>query len=382
MKKKKILSFIDWYLPGYRAGGTIRAFSNMTDYLGKNFEFYIVTRDCDYQSNQPYENIIHNKWNQLTDNVYVKYLSQQDVNKAVLRSQFSEFDFDAVYVHGMYSYNFSILPVLLAKKTSVRPIVVAAHGMLGAHAVNVKSKKKQLFLSAAKLIGLYKDVVFHAANTDEENDIKKNIGKNAHTVVAREFPRKISLNLDNVAAKKPGALRLISVARISPEKNQKFAIEVLKNIEGANIVFDIFGPVYDKKYWSECESLIQQLPKGIEVNYKGSLKSDDVVETMKKYHFLFLPTTGENFGHTILESMMACTPVIISDKTPWKNLEKENAGWDLQLTDKVQFESTVKKVANYSNDELNVLRQKTLEYARQIVFDEEVLKENEILFTR
>ena len=36
----------------------------------------------------------------------------------------------------------------------------------------------------------------------------------------------------------------------------------------------------------------------------------------QEYDLLFLPTKGENFGHVILESMSAGTPVLISDTTP------------------------------------------------------------------
>ena len=40
---------------------------------------------------------------------------------------------------------------------------------------------------------------------------------------------------------------------------------------------------------------------------------------------MFLPSKGENFGHIIMESLAASTPVIISDLTPWKDLENARA---------------------------------------------------------
>lgn len=379
MNKKKVLSFIDWYLPGYQAGGTIRAFSNMTDYM-QNFEFYIVTRDVDYQSVKPYENIQYNAWNQLTENVFVKYLSQDQLNKNTLRQQFREKDFSAVYIHGIYSYFFSILPVFLARKLKNIPVVVAAHGMLGSHAVGVKTKKKQLFLTAAKILGLYKKVIFHAANADEAADVIKNIGTNARVKVAQEFPRKIPFSLDGVVAKKSGELRLISVARVAPEKNQLYAAEVLQKIENRHIIFDIYGPIYSDAYWKDIEQVIENTPEGIEINYKGSVNSDEVIATMKNYHALFLPTTGENFGHTILESMMAGTPVIISANTPWKGLESEKVGWDIPLDNKDAFVHVVRELAQYDNTQLTEMRQNALKYAEKIAFDEAVILENENLF--
>jgi hypothetical protein len=33
MTKKKILVFVDWYLPGYKAGGQIRSVASMVGHL-------------------------------------------------------------------------------------------------------------------------------------------------------------------------------------------------------------------------------------------------------------------------------------------------------------------------------------------------------------
>jgi len=35
-KKKRILIFVDYYLPGYKGGGTIRAIANLVNLLKKN----------------------------------------------------------------------------------------------------------------------------------------------------------------------------------------------------------------------------------------------------------------------------------------------------------------------------------------------------------
>ena len=60
--KTKVLAFIDWYKPGYKAGGTVTAFSNFVDHLENNFDFNIITRDRDYFENESYENIISDTW--------------------------------------------------------------------------------------------------------------------------------------------------------------------------------------------------------------------------------------------------------------------------------------------------------------------------------
>ena len=51
----RILTFVDYYLPGYKAGGPIRTIANMVSQLGGEFEFLIVTRERDFLDTVPYD---------------------------------------------------------------------------------------------------------------------------------------------------------------------------------------------------------------------------------------------------------------------------------------------------------------------------------------
>ncbi len=44
-----------------------------------------------------------------------------------------------------------------------------------------------------------------------------------------------------------------------------------------------------------------------------------------------MPSLTENFSYTVLESLQAGIPVLISDQTPWRDLEAQGIGWDLDL---------------------------------------------------
>ena len=68
--RKKILVFIDWFLPGYKAGGPIRSMANMTDHL-QDFDFFVVTRNTDYTDTNPYASVKSDQWNKLSENVSV-----------------------------------------------------------------------------------------------------------------------------------------------------------------------------------------------------------------------------------------------------------------------------------------------------------------------
>ena len=53
-KKIRILIFIDWFLPAYKAGGPIRSIANLVDNLHADFDFYIVTGDRDLGDKNPF----------------------------------------------------------------------------------------------------------------------------------------------------------------------------------------------------------------------------------------------------------------------------------------------------------------------------------------
>ncbi|WP_052343148.1 glycosyltransferase family 4 protein [Saccharicrinis fermentans] len=329
--KKKILIFIDWFLPGYKAGGPVRSMANMVEYLKDTYQFFIVTRNTDYTETTPYTGIKPNVWTDFSENVKVFYTTPEYQNLASFKRISKAEVFDVIYINGIYSWKFSILPLMALRNYKGRK-VVASRGMLAQSAIDVKGGKKKIFLKLAKFLNMYKDVVFHVTNDKEKEDVNEALGLGLSIRVADNLPKK-ELPLEKSIHKVGGKLRLVSLARISPEKNTLFAIEQLAKLEHVKgeIVFDLYGQVYDADYWEACQKVMDRLPENIRVSYKGLVDADLVGEKIQHYHVLFLPSRGENFGHVILESLMSGRPVLISDQTPWRDLAKEQCGWDLAL---------------------------------------------------
>ena len=62
MKKKKILIFIDWFIPAYKAGGPIQSVSNMVTHLKSEFDFWIYTSNSDLNEPLSLPSKSLNKW--------------------------------------------------------------------------------------------------------------------------------------------------------------------------------------------------------------------------------------------------------------------------------------------------------------------------------
>lgn len=376
---KKVLSFTDYYWPGYKAGGTIRAFLNQVNFLGHEYEFFIVTRNTDYTDPTPYPGIVPDQWVHPEPNVHIFYISAANQKVAVIKKIIHENNYDIVYIHLLFGFFFSILPLLLCKIHRHAPILIAPHGNLGAGALNVKPLKKKVFLYAARLFGLYRNTQFHSVTEHETSDIYQHIGKKTPIRFARELPRKVS-EPPVRGQKTAGRLSMVTVARISHEKNQLFALEMLREINDVEVQYDLIGPVYSEEYWSSCTKLIQQMPQNITVNYRGSIPGEKILQELQLYDIMLLPTTGENFGHTILESFMAGCPVVISDQTPWKDLHAKGIGEDIPLSKPKQFAEAVHYFANLDNDAFKAFSERAFGFARAYISNPEMLEENAALF--
>lgn len=379
---KVILIFIDWFTPGFKAGGPVSSNANMIAHLAGEFNFKVVTRNTDYTENIPYPELTPDNWcNQ--DGFEGFYISRPNLKFSTLKKLLKDTACDVVYINGIYSWYFSVLPLFLAKKTK-KPVIVSARGMLSSHALGVKSFKKNLFIRMARFMGLYKNVVFHATNEEEALAIRKLLGENTEIKVAPNLPKKMPSVLPQ-KQKQPGTLNLISITRISPEKNTLFSLQVLKELasklpEDIQLTYDIYGPVYNGDYWAQCKEVKQSLPQNIRVNYQGSIAPHKLPAVISKAHFLFFPTRGENFGHTILESFQCGCPVIISDHTPWRNLEETGVGWDIQLNQPGRFVEVIEYCAAMGQEEYNDMSLRAFDYAKQVTGDPEVVEANRRLF--
>jgi glycosyltransferase involved in cell wall biosynthesis len=102
----------------------------------------------------------------------------------------------------------------------------------------------------------------------------------------------------------------------------------------------------------------------------------NVVQELAAHDLFFLPTRGENFGHAIYEALASGIPVLISDRTPWRNLESLGVGWDLPLNAPDKFRHVIEKQSKLSADLHIKQRQIVMQYAKNVANDEKVISDN------
>lgn len=338
--KTTLLICVDWFWPGYLAGGPVRSVIALIEALHQEIDFKVITQNADID-NKPYAGITPNCWVTSPLGCLVYYISKEELSPKRLQALLTETTYDVVYLNSFFSYYFSILPLrILQRLPHSKKVILAPRGMLGKGALALKPFKKKLFLVYAKLSGIYKGVQWHATSEQEVAEIKAVMGATISicNIANLTVFKKVDLKLK---PKSKGALHLCFVSRISPKKNLKYTLQVLSTVSEAAIQFSIFGPIEDTSYWHDCEKIMKMLPNNITVSYKGSYQPEQIVTVFESVHVLMLPTLNENFGHVIVESLLNGVPVIISDQTPWRRLSEAKAGFDLALSAPQHFKTAL-----------------------------------------
>lgn len=380
MSKRRVLIFIDWFLPGDKAGGPVRSCVNLIAHLGNEFEFSVITRNTDYMSVTPYAKVKSDAWNTLEDGTRVYYISSAQLQPETIMRLLQEENPEVIYLNGIWSQPFTAWPLRARKKLrSHAKVVVAARGMLAPAAMAIKKTKKRAFLMYAKFTGLFREVVFHATTETEMEQVRQFFGEDAQVLVAGNLPRKANAGQTPRTAK-ASPLRIVSVARIAPEKNTAGALEVLQRVK-AQVTADFYGTVYDAAYNERCLALAKTLPENVNVRFPGAVDSSEIPALLQRYDLLLLPTLGENFGHIILEAMQAGLPVLISDKTPWRNLAEQKAGWDLPLDDLAKFAKQIDEVAAMAPAAYSIWSEGALKFAGKYTGDQQLLMQSRNLFS-
>lgn len=360
----------DWFLPGYLAGGPIQSIATLTKQLGNDINFKIITTDRDFRAKKPYDDIAINTWTNY-EGREVFYISPENMNADFVLKLIQDTPHHVIYMNSLYSKLFTIYPLKwkLQKKINSK-IVLAPRGMLRDRALAVKPLKKHLFLLYARFTGLFKNIHWQSTSKQESQEIKKRIGEDVQLTEVSNLPA-ISNEIGTIE-KHSGDLKLCFIARIVDIKNLNFAIDILKEIKTGTIIFDIYGPKEDEDYWELCANNAKSLPDNIKFSYKSVLKPEEISDTIGQYHALFLPTQTENFGHVIVESLKNGRLVIISDQTPWRNLQTAYAGFDISLNDKQKFIEAIGMLVQLKQSEFDMMSKTCVTYINHQLNLEEI----------
>lgn len=351
-----ILIIMSGFFPGKKFGGPPVSIDNFCTLLKQDCNCHIITHNHDMGETQPYSGISKG-WNN-RENAKVLYLSDKEYNYHSFAKIIQEIKPNCIYLQGLFQE--CIFPCLwIAKKKNIK-VILAPRGELCSGSFH-KRYKKIPYIFLLKLFRLLEKVSFQSTSEDETNGIMRYLSVNPERIHylsnIPSLPQKKYPNRE----KHSGVGRFVFISRIHPKKNLLQAINTLKETYGSSI-FDIYGPIEDKDYWDQCNQLINNLPSNIKVSYKGVIDHTEIHNTFSQYDAFIFPTLSENYGHVIAECLLSeCIP-IISDQTPWTDINEANAGWAIPLNNQDAYYSAVQSIINLNEEEIQLKRNSIRNY--------------------
>ena len=353
--KNKILIFSDWFYPGYKAGGPIKSVTNISIALQQEMDVFVFTADTDLNETNSYSSILSNEWLQpiSNSNVQVYYCSKNNLTRTKIQKIIREVNPTVIYLNHLWSFWFVLQPLFICWLSFKKiKIVICPRGALfpsALHYLNTYPKKK-VVLTILKLLGIHKKVTFHATTKQEKETIGTHFG-DVKVTIANNLPDLQQPTLTSIK-KNLGELKIVFIARIVDIKNLKLLLQNLQAVK-MNIELTIAGPTEDLNYWNECLAIVKTFSQNIKVNYVGEITPVEVMPLIQKNHLYCLPTQGENFGHSIFESYAIGRPVLISNKTPWLNLNEKQAGWEVDITRESCLVNYIEEAAMWTQQEFD-----------------------------
>ena len=213
-KKKKILLLVDWFTPGYKAGGPIQSSVNVAFALKEYYDIWVCTTDTDHGETVPYENIPSNQWiNFQEEDIKVYYAKKATLDKKQIKEIIAQSGADYIYLNHLFSPLFVVYPLWLRYTGKVKTqVVLCPRGALYDSALAIKPLKKKIFINLFRLLGIHKPILFHATNEREKKAII-DFFPGSKVKVADNLP-KTNQPAYACCIKEPGRLRWIFIARM------------------------------------------------------------------------------------------------------------------------------------------------------------------------
>ena len=360
----------------------MRTIVNIVSHFKDSFDFFIVTKDCDGKGDKtPYQGVSYSNWNDIEE-AKVFYLNDKDIKLNRIIELIDEIKPDLIYSNSYFSaFNRYLLIINGLNKLKALPYIIAPCGELSKEPIKLGKFKKHTYVNLAKSLNLHKNIIWKASSEVEKSEMAQVLGNRSEILVAPDMVPNFDFeefNDKNKPEKIIGEAKMVFLSRLNRKKNFKFLLEITGQVKG-DLLIDVIGPVDDESYWNECLALIKKLPSNIKINIIGSIPHSEVIETLKNYHYFVLPTQNENFGHIFLEALQAGCPLIISDRTPWLELEEKKVGWSIPL-EKDLWLKTIQKCVDMNADQYKLLSENASKFVKKWVSENPIEKDTLNLF--
>ena len=324
--------------PAIFYGGPISSTWDLSKKLGeKNIEVYVSTTNAN--GNKRIKDIDTKEHIKQAENVFVRYYHEQLINIFSFSFLFGVFSdikkSDVVYIQYLFHYTvlFSLLfSVFLGKK-----IILCPRGSFSSFTLsNKRSWLKRLWLFLF-ISPLKNKIIWQASSYLEKEDILFYFPK----VDVKIIPDGIDVDSFSNSNKmdKKELLKKYTNKDFKNVSDVVFSMGRLHKIKRFDILINAFELYLDENKNAKLliagaddgvrnalENLIKELKLEDSVFMIGLVNFSQKKELLSNCSFFSLSSDFESFGIVVSEALSCGVPVVVSDKTSWKNIERNNCG--------------------------------------------------------
>ena len=243
-------------------------------------------------------------------------------------------NYDLLHIHGIFSYAPTIAMVI-AHHQKV-PYIITAHGQLNEWSLQQKTFKKQLYINLIAKYFLNHSQSTHFTSVAEQKEASPlNLTSSSFVLPLGIYPPQRILNAReklkkhlNIPTDEPIILFL---SRLHPKKGLDYLIPALGKLSHYRFTFIIAGSG-DLDYENELKTLVTTHGIKEKTYFAGFVKGEIKDLLMQGADIFALTSYSENFGISVLESLAAGTPVIITPGVALSDIvQQQHLGYVTEL---------------------------------------------------
>jgi glycosyltransferase involved in cell wall biosynthesis len=214
-----------------------------------------------------------------------------------------------------------------------RPVVRSPRGMLSAWALRRSRLPKKVLWSVIERRLFNQSALVHLTSDEEGSDLRRLGVVTPSVVIPNGVDLRGEFSPGQVARGRADGIPhaearrvVLFLSRVHPVKGLDLLCSVWAGLpKDAPILLLLAGPGDPANLASLNEWLATQ--GGPPAAYLGAVSGEQRVSLLASAWVFVLPSYSENYGMAIAEALACGTPVITTDKTPWRELDREGCGW-------------------------------------------------------
>ena len=348
------------FYPATFYGGPISATWDLSQELAKkDVEMYISTTNANGNSRLK---VNTNRFIKQKEKLFVKYYHEQIINRFSLAFIFGIWDdirkADVVYIQ--YLFHYTVLFSLLFSAVQAKEIIMCPRGSFSSFTLSNKLPLLKALWLKLFIKPFSKSINWQASSYLEENDIKRRF-PNARVEIINDGVDFSSFQEFNKYEKNE-LLEKYTNTQFKAISNIFFSMGRLHAIKAFGVLIDAFSLFIKED--TNAKLIIAGGDDGVGDNLKqqiidlklqdsvfliGAIDFEDKKTLLNNCDYFTLASEFESFGIVVAEALACGKPIVLSNKTPWKDLEKNKCGI-LVDNEKNSFSNAFSKVIKEKYD--------------------------------